>query len=238
VSSDQRVLVVVPTYNERENVSHLVEAVLKYPQYRMLIVDDASPDGTGAVADALAAGAGGRLTVLHRTGPRGLGRSYVEGFTRAIAEPVDFVCQMDADFSHDPDHLPALVEAARDHDLVIGSRYVRGGRVLNWPLHRVALSIAANWYIRLATSVLIRDATAGFRCWRRETLAGMPLARIESDGYAFQIEMAWEAVRRGFRVVEVPITFVERRRGQSKLSRAIVFEALLLPWRLGRRPPI
>lgn len=235
--ADPAVLVVVPTYNERDNLPLVVAAVLTRATYRLLIVDDGSPDGTGAVAEELAQTTNRRVSVLHRTGRRGLGRSYVDGFTRAIAEPVEFVCQMDADFSHDPDHLPALVEAARAHDLVIGSRYVPGGRVVNWPLHRVALSTMANWYIRAAVGLSVRDSTAGFRCWRREALARMPLSQIQSDGYAFQVEMAWEATRRGFRIAEVPISFVERRRGRSKMSWAIVVEALLLPWRLRRRPP-
>jgi dolichol-phosphate mannosyltransferase len=235
VSDHPAVLVVIPTYNERDNLPLIAEAVLSRGNYRLLVVDDGSPDGTGALADALAGTSGGRLEVLHRTGQRGLGRSYVEGFGQAISRPVDVVCQMDADFSHDPDELPRLVDAARDHDLVIGSRYVPGGRVVNWPLHRVVLSTLANRYIQAALRLAVRDSTAGFRCWRRDALARMPLSHIESDGYAFQIEMAWEAARRGFRIAEVPISFVERRRGQSKMSWAIVFEALGLPWRLRRR---
>jgi len=229
------VLVVVPTYNERDNLPLLVDAVLAREAYRMLVVDDGSPDGTGALADEIAAKSNARLQVLHHAGPRGLGRSYVEGFMRAIVEPVEVVCQMDADFSHDPDQLPLLVDAARDHDLVVGSRYVPGGRVVDWPFHRLALSTAANWYIRAALRLPVHDSTSGFRCWRREALARMPLPLIESDGYAFQIEMAWEASRRGFRIAEVPISFVERRQGQSKMSWAIVLEALGLPRRLRRR---
>ncbi len=235
MTADPRVLVVVPTYNERDNLPQVVPAVLKHARFRMLVVDDGSPDGTGELAEELATAWRGRLSVLHRTGVRGLGRSYVDGFRRAIEEPVDLVCQMDADFSHDPEYLPALVDAAREHDLVIGSRYVAGGRVVNWPLHRIALSTAANWYIRATTGLAVRDSTAGFRCWRRDALARLPLQRIESDGYGFQIEMAWEAARLGFRIAEVPIVFVERRRGQSKMSWAIVFEALRLPLRLRRR---
>lgn len=227
-------LVVVPTYNECENLPLLADAVLGHAGYRMLVVDDGSPDGTGEVADRLAAASGGRIDVVHRTGPRGLGRSYVEGFTRAVTQPVSAVCQMDADLSHDPADLPRLVAATEDADLVIGSRYVPGGQVVNWPLTRIALSTAANWYVRAATGLAVRDATAGFRCWRREALAHLPLSRIRSEGYAFQIEMAWHAARRGLRIRELPIRFVERRRGHSKLSRAIVLEALVLPWRLRR----
>ena len=232
------VLVVVPTYNERENLPALVPYVLEREGYRLLIADDGSPDGTGALADELAARWPGRLRVLHRTGPRGLGRSYVEAFAEAVREPVEVVCQMDADLSHDPAHLPAMVAAARDHDLVVGSRYLHGISVVNWPLHRIALSTGANAYIRAVTGLPVRDCTSGFRCWRRDALARMPLDVIVSDGYSFQIEMLWEAIRLGFRVTEEPIVFVERREGRSKLSRAVLIEALWMPWRLrfGRRP--
>jgi len=232
------VLVVVPTYNERDNLPVLVPAVLAREGYRLLVADDGSPDGTGELADELAARWGGRLRVLHRTGPRGLGRSYLEAFRAAIDEPVDVVCQMDADLSHDPAHLPALVEAVRDHDLVLGSRYLHGISVVNWPLRRIVLSTAANAYIRAITWLPVRDCTAGFRCWRRDALARLPLDRIVSDGYSFQIEMLWEAARMGFRITEVPIVFVERREGQSKLNRSVLGEALWMPWRLrfGRRP--
>ena len=232
------VLVVVPTYNERENLPTLVPYVLEREGYRLLIADDGSPDGTGALADELAARWPGRLRVLHRTGPRGLGRSYVEAFAEAVREPVEVVCQMDADLSHDPAHLPAMVAAARDHDLVVGSRYLHGISVVNWPLHRIALSTGANAYIRAVTGLPVRDCTSGFRCWRRDALARMPLDVIVSDGYSFQIEMLWEAIRLGFRVTEEPIVFVERREGRSKLSRAGLIEALWMPWRLrfGRRP--
>jgi len=232
------VLVVVPTYNERENLPTLVSSVLERNDYRLLVVDDGSPDGTGALADELAARWPGRLRVLHRTGRRGLGRSYVEAFSQAVQEPVDVVCQMDADLSHDPAHLPALVAAARDHDLVVGSRYLHGISVVNWPLHRIALSTAANAYIRAVTRLPVRDCTSGFRCWRREALARTPLDAVLSDGYSFQIEMLWQAVRLGLRVTEVPIVFVERREGQSKLSGPVLAEALWMPWRLrfgGRR---
>lgn len=233
------VLVVVPTYNECENLPVLVPAVLERDNYRILVADDGSPDGTGALADELAARWPGRLHVLHRTGARGLGRSYLEAFRRAIAEPVDVVCQMDADLSHDPEHLPALVEAARTHDLVLGSRYLHGISVVNWPLHRIALSTGANLYIRAVTGMPVRDCTSGFRCWRREALARLPLDAIVSDGYSFQIEMLWRATRLGFRITEVPIVFVERREGHSKLSQAVLVEALWMPWRLrfgsGRR---
>jgi dolichol-phosphate mannosyltransferase len=226
------VLVVVPTYNERENLPALVPSVLEREGYRLLVADDGSPDGTGELADEMAARWPGRLRVLHRTGPRGLGRSYVEAFSRAVREPVDVVCQMDADLSHDPAHLPALVAAARDHDLVLGSRYLHGISVVNWPLHRIALSTGANAYIRAVTGLPVRDCTSGFRCWRRDALARMPLDAIMSDGYSFQIEMLWQAAGLGLRVTEVPIVFVERREGHSKLSGSVLAEALWMPWRL------
>jgi dolichol-phosphate mannosyltransferase len=226
-------LVVVPTYNEVDNLRPLVEAVLRLPDVGMMIVDDGSPDGTGALADTLAMEHRGRVQVLHRTGTRGLGRSYVEAMLRAVRmTEVDVICQMDADFSHLPQDLPRLIAAAKDADLVVGSRYVPGGRVENWPRRRLLLSRFANEYVRLLTRIPVRDITAGFRCWRRQTLLELPLAEIRSDGYAFQVEMTWHACRLGRRIVEVPITFVERRQGKSKLSGQVVAESVALPWRL------
>lgn len=233
------VLVVIPTYNERETLPVLAEGVLARDGYRILVVDDGSPDGTGDVADALAARHPGRVDVLHRTGKRGLGRSYVDALQIAARGEADFVCQMDADLSHDPQYLPAMVEAAASgSDLVIGSRYLHGVSVVNWPLHRLVLSTFANRYIRAVTRMPVRDCTSGFRCWRREALARLPLAAFVSDGYAFLVEMLYEATRRGCRVSEVPIIFVERRVGQSKLDSGIVLESALMPWRVvlrGRR---
>jgi len=227
------VLVVTPTYNERENLPTLVRGVLAHEGYRILVVDDGSPDGTGKVADDLAAASGGRVSVLHRTGPRGLGRSYVDGLRLAIAQAdVDLVCQMDADLSHDPSYLPALAAAAGEYDLVIGSRYLNGVSVVNWPLHRIFLSAFANRYVRAVTSLTPRDCTSGYRCWRREALARMPLDRMVSDGYAFLVEMLFEAQRRGCRIGEVPIIFIERRQGQSKVSPTVLIESLITPWRL------
>ena len=227
------VLVVVPTYNERENLPLLARGVLAHPGFRMLVVDDGSPDGTGAVADALAIEYPGRVEVMHRTGQRGLGRSYIDGLQKAIAQPdVDLVCQMDADLSHNPEYLPALVAATTDHDVVIGSRYLNGVSVVNWPLHRIFLSAFANRYIRTVTSLTPRDCTSGYRCWRRESLARLPLKAMVSDGYAFLVEMLFEASRRGCRIGEVPIIFVERRQGQSKVSSSVLIESLITPWRL------
>ncbi len=226
------VLVIIPTYNERDNLPGLVRAVLANDGYRVLVVDDASPDGTGALADELAGEFIGRVDVLHRTGPRGLGRSYVDGLQHALKGPADLICQMDGDWSHDPSYLPSLVEAAATHDVVIGSRYLNGVSVVNWPLQRIILSTFANRYVRAVTHLSPKDCTSGYRCWRREALAKLPLERVVSDGYAFLVEMLFEAARRGARIGEVPIIFVERRKGVSKLSTGIMFESLLIPWRL------
>ena len=230
-----QVLVITPTYNERDNLPELVRAVLAHDGYRMMVVDDASPDGTGAVADALAREFPGRVEVVHRTGVRGLGRSYVDGLTRALAGSADVICQMDADWSHDPKYLPQLVAATGEHDVVIGSRYLNGVSVVNWPLQRIILSAFANRYIRLVTGLSPRDCTSGYRCWRRAALAGLPLDRVVSDGYAFLAEMLFEAARRGARIGEVPIIFVERRKGVSKLSSGVLFESVITPWRLRLR---
>ncbi|MFN8058829.1 MAG: polyprenol monophosphomannose synthase [Vicinamibacterales bacterium] len=240
-----RVLVLVPTYNERENLPVLVRGILELPGFRVMVIDDQSPDGTGAVADSLASAHPDRVTVLHRTGPRGLGRSYVDALTLAVGMDDDFVCQMDADLSHDPKYLPDLVALAqRGHDLVIGSRYLQGVSVVNWPLHRLVLSAFANRYIRAVTGLSPRDCTSGFRCWRRDFLRHLPLDRIASDGYAFLVEMLFEANRRGCRLGEVPIIFIERRVGQSKLDTGVLVESVFTPWRIRlralgqRRPPL
>jgi dolichol-phosphate mannosyltransferase len=228
-------LVVVPTYNERQNLPLLVTGLMQHPNVRVLVVDDNSPDGTGGVADDLAAAHAGRLDVMHRTGARGLGRSYVDGLKWAVEQPVDVICQMDADLSHDPAQLPALVDAARNSEVVIGSRYIPGGRIMNWPMRRKLLSRFANVYVRLVTQLNVRDCTSGYRCWRREALASMPLDRFISDGYSFLVEMLYAAARRRRRIAEVPITFVERRLGESKLSRAVLVESAVAPWRLINR---
>lgn len=227
------VLIVTPTYNERENLPVLAAGILKHDGARMLVVDDGSPDGTGQIADQLAAQHPGRVDVMHRTGQRGLGRSYVDGLLHAIKEGrAEFICQMDADLSHNPEYLPDLVNAAATHDLVIGSRYLHGVSVVNWPLHRIFLSAFGNRYIRLITSLSASDCTSGYRCWRREALARMPIANMVSDGYSFLVEMLYEARQRGLRIGEVPIIFIERRQGQSKLSGNVLIESLIMPWRL------
>jgi len=226
-------LVVTPTYNERDNLPLLAAGVLAHEGARLLVVDDGSPDGTGAVADRLAKDHPGRVEVMHRTGQRGLGRSYVDGLLHAIRdEGVEFICQMDADLSHNPEYLPAMVQAAASQDLVIGSRYLHGVSVVNWPLHRIFLSAFGNRYIRLVTSLSTSDCTSGYRCWRREALAKLPIGEMVSDGYAFLVEMLYEASRRGMRIGEVPIIFIERRLGQSKLSSNVLIESLIMPWRL------
>jgi dolichol-phosphate mannosyltransferase len=200
-----------------------------------MVVDDQSPDGTGAIADRLATEYPGRVIVVHRTGKRGLGRSYVEGLQMAIKEGADLICQMDADWSHDPKYLPEMVRAAADHDVVIGSRYLRGVSVVNWPLRRIVLSAFANRYIRAITGLKAQDCTSGYRCWRREMLAKLPLDRMVSDGYAFLVEMLYEAHCRGARIGEVPIIFVERRLGVSKLSGSVLVESGITPWTLRLR---
>jgi dolichol-phosphate mannosyltransferase len=224
--------VIVPTYNERDNIPPLVEALVAHEGVRVLVVDDQSPDGTGAVADEVARRFPGRVEVMHRTSRRGLGRSYIDGIRHALSSGADVICQMDADFSHDPARLPALLAAAHDADVVIGSRYVAGGGVVNWPLRRQWLSRFANWYVRAITQMQTRDCTSGFRCWRRDALASLPLDRFVSDGYSFLVEMLFVASRQGRRVAEVPITYVERREGQSKMSRAVIVESAITPWRL------
>ena len=227
-----RAIVVVPTYNERESLPLLVDALMQHPHVSVLVVDDDSPDGTAAVAHDLSAKYATRVRVLHRHGQRGLGRSYIDGLKLAIDEPVDLICQMDADLSHDPAQLPRLVEAAARFDVVIGSRYIPGGKVVNWPLRRRLLSRFANMYVHTVTRLSARDCTSGYRCWRREALAGMPLDRFISDGYSFLVEMLYVANRRGCRIGEVPITFTERRLGASKMSRGVMIESAIAPWRL------
>jgi dolichol-phosphate mannosyltransferase len=233
-------LIVLPTYNERLNLERVTEGVMRHDFTRLLVVDDASPDGTGALADELAQRWPGRIDVFHRRGPRGLGLAYIDGLKRAIEAPVDAIGQMDADLSHDPKYLPDLVAALTTHDLVIGSRYLSGISVINWPLHRIILSTFANRYIRFVTGMSPRDCTSGFRMWRREALARLPFDQARANGYAFLTEMLYEAQRHGCRIGEVPFVFVERQEGYSKVSRKVLVESLLTPWRLilrgGRLP--
>jgi dolichol-phosphate mannosyltransferase len=229
-------LVVVPTYNERANLSVLVEGLMQHEGVRALVVDDNSPDGTGQIADELSARYPGRVLVMHRTGRRGFGRSYIDGMKRALTEPADVLCQMDADLSHDPRQLPDLIAASANADVVIGSRYIPKGAIVNWPLRRRILSRVANTYIRLVTRMRARDCTSGYRCWKRSAMAKMPLDSFISDGYSFLVEMLFIASRNGSRITEVPITFVERREGESKVSWAVLLESAVTPWRLIANP--
>lgn len=225
-------LVVLPTYNERANLERVMAGILLHDFTRVLVVDDASPDGTGALADDLAARHPGRIEVMHRTGPRGLGQSYIDGLRHALKTDAEIICQMDADLSHDPAYLPDLAAALEHYDLAIGSRYLKGVSVVNWPLHRIILSAFANRYIRLITGLEPHDCTSAYRAWRRDMLAKLPLATARTSGYAFLPEMLVEAARRGCRIGEVPIIFVERQEGYSKVSRSVLLESLWAPWRL------
>jgi dolichol-phosphate mannosyltransferase len=222
-------LVVIPTYNECVNLPLITHRIMRETPYSLLIVDDNSPDGTGRIADELATHYADRMAVLHRTGARGLGRSYLDGMRHALALGADRVCQMDADLSHGPEYLTALVEATEDADVAVGSRYLTGVSVANWPLRRLLLSVGANAYVRLITGLPVRDTTSGFKCWRREALTQVLAQPIRSDGYALQFEMLVHAHRFNRRIVEVPIIFVERREGTSKMSGRVIFESMLRP---------
>lgn len=223
-----RILVIIPTYNEAENIETIVSRLRRsVPAAHVLIADDHSPDGTGRLADTLAA-ADDHVHVMHRLGKEGLGAAYLAGFAWGLECGYDVLVEMDADGSHQPEQLPRLLDALTDADLVLGSRWVKGGRVVNWPRSREVLSRGGNLWTRLALGIGLRDATGGYRAFRRETLLGLGLDDVASAGYCFQVDLAWRAVKAGFRVVEVPITFVERQYGDSKMSRKIVAEALLL----------
>lgn len=228
-----KTLVLIPTYNEKDNLPILVTELMAIAGVSVMVLDDQSPDGTGRVADALAAQFPGRVLPVHRTGQRGLGVSYLDGFHRAIESDYDFVGQMDADLSHDPKYLPDMIRAAAaGADLVIGSRYLNGISVVNWPLRRIILSQFANFYIRTITGLRLRDITTGYRCWRRTSLARLPLDRIVSDGYAFLLDVTFMAADTGLTIAESPIIFVERRQGASKLSSGVLMESLITPWKL------
>jgi dolichol-phosphate mannosyltransferase len=224
--------VVIPTYNESENISALIPQVLELPRFRVLVVDDNSPDGTAEVVGALA-DQEPRVGLLSRPSKQGLGTAYIAGFRRALAEGAEFVCEMDADFSHNPSYLPALLAAAETrYDLVLGSRYISGGGTVNWGALRQFISRGGNMYARAILGLPVMDATGGFRCYRRRVLEAIDLDAIHSNGYSFQIELVYRALRAGFQIGEVPIVFPDRRVGQSKMSRRIVLEALLTVWRL------
>ena len=225
----QRVLVIVPTYNEIDNIERITTRILAaVPNADLLVVDDGSPDGTGALADKLAVDET-RVHVLHRTTKEGLGAAYIAGFDWGLGQDYDVFVEMDADGSHAPEQLPRLLAALDRADLVLGSRWVPGGSVVNWPMRRELLSRGGNLYTRMALGVDLRDATGGYRAFRRDVLENIDYAAVASQGYCFQVDLAWRAVRAGFRVAEVPITFAERERGESKMSGSIVREAL---WRV------
>jgi dolichol-phosphate mannosyltransferase len=227
-----KALVVIPTYNELINIRGIAAEVLgTSPDTDLLIVDDNSPDGTGAVADELASQTG-RVFVLHRAGKQGLGSAYIEGFKFGLKNGYDYIMEMDADFSHDPREIPNFLEAARESDVVIGSRYVDGVRILNWPIKRLLLSYFASVYTRTITGLKMIDCTSGFKCFRREALEALDLDRVHSDGYSFQIELNFLCYKKGFRIKEIPIVFTERKAGHSKMNKGIVLEALFVVWLL------
>jgi len=229
----ERALVIVPTYNERDNIGTLLNRILdEDPRLEVLIVDDGSPDGTGEIADGMAA-ANPRIHAIHRAGKLGLGTAYIAGFKWALARDYGLIFEMDADFSHPPERIPDFLKAAESADLVLGSRYLNGQiNVVNWPMSRLFLSYSANIYARAITGLQLFDATGGFKCFRREVLESIDLDDVRSNGYAFQIEMSFRAWKKGFRLVEIPIVFVDRTQGSSKMSKTIVREAVWMVWRL------
>lgn len=231
--STPKTLIAVPTYNERENLPVLLEQLMALPDFvHVLVVDDGSPDGTGDIAEDWTRRSAGRVHLLRRAGKLGLGSAYVAAFKWALERDYERVFEMDADFSHDPKYLPAMLEASKEADLVIGSRYTTGVNVVNWPMQRLLLSWFANKYARFVTGLPVADCTGGYKCFRREVLAAIDLDRIASGGYSFQVELNYKAWKKGFRIREVPIVFVDRRAGASKMSGSIIGEALFLVLRL------
>jgi dolichol-phosphate mannosyltransferase len=230
----EKALVVIPTYNERQNIQALLPQVLAQDaRLHVLVVDDQSPDGTaGVVRSALRRGRG-RVHLMERSGKLGLGSAYVQGFQWGLARGYKYLLQMDADFSHDPQSLPVFMKALQDRDVVVGSRYL-GGKVsvVNWPLRRLALSMGASWYVRSVTGLPLSDCTGGFKAWRREVLESLDLGSVRSDGYSFQVEMNYKAWRKGYRLGEIPIIFIDRTEGTSKMSKAIIREAVWRVWGL------
>jgi dolichol-phosphate mannosyltransferase len=228
-----RAVVIVPTYNERANITKIIESVLAQDRrLDVLVVDDGSPDGTGAIVDAIREREP-RVNVLHRAGKMGLGTAYLAGFRWALEAGYAYMFEMDADFSHDPGHLPSFLEAIDGADLVLGSRYRHGKvTVVNWPISRLLLSYGANLYARAITGLQLWDSTGGFKCFRREVLEAIDLNSVRSNGYAFQIEMSFRAWKRGFRIIEIPIVFTDRSEGESKMSKQIMWEAVWMVWRL------
>ena len=227
-----KTIVVVPTYNEKDNVAALAASVLvQHPDIHILFVDDNSPDGTGRIIDGLAS-ENSRIHVLHREGKLGLGSAYREGFKAALAMGADYIMEMDADFSHDPGSLPLFMSAIKESDLVIGSRYLNGVSVVNWPIRRLILSYFASVYTRWVTGLQLHDCTSGFKCFRRSTIESIDLETVKSDGYSFQIEMNYRCMENGLKITEIPIVFIDRHAGSSKMSRRIVREAVFMVWKL------
>ena len=227
-----KTLIVTPTYNERKNIRELVSTLFELnPDFHILVVDDSSPDGTAEIVEELQADCA-NLHLLSRNEKTGLGSAYIAGFNYALERDYEAVVQMDADMSHDPKDVPLLIEAIENADLAIGSRYISGINVVNWPLQRLIISYGANIYTRLVTRLPVRDATGGFKCWRREALEAINLDGVRSQGYSFQIEMTYRAWLKGFRITEVPIIFVDRTVGESKMTRSIMLEAAVMIPRL------
>ncbi len=231
MKASEKALVIIPTYNERDNIQEIIPMVLKqHPQLEILVVDDGSPDGTGDIVEKMR-GREARLHCLHRAGKLGLGTAYIAGFKYALERDFAYIFEMDADFSHNPDYIPKFLEKMDEgYDLVVGSRYIHGVTVVNWPMGRLILSYYANIYARIVTGLPLRDGTGGFKCFRRQALAAIDLNHVRSNGYAFQIEMSYRAYSKGFRLAEIPIIFVDRNVGVSKMSKKIVVEAVWMVW--------
>ncbi len=232
MNENKKALIIFPTYNEKENIEKIIQVALEKDQrLNVLVVDDNSPDGTGAIADRMAAG-NPRINVLHRENKEGLGRAYIAGFKWALEHGFDYIFEMDADFSHNPDFLPDFLKAIEENDLVLGSRYISGVNVINWPMGRLLLSYYANVYTRIVTGLPVRDGTGGFKCFRRQVLEAIDLDAIRSNGYIFQIEVSLRVWKKGFKIKEIPIVFTDRLHGASKMSKKIVREAIWKVWYL------
>lgn len=228
--NSEKILVIIPTYNELQNIKNLIPEVLsKDERIDILIVDDNSPDNTADYVEELSK-SNQRVKLIKRPFKMGLGTAYLSGFKYALEKSYDYIFEMDADFSHDPDEIPAFIEAIKDADLVLGSRYINGVRVLNWPMQRLLLSFFASVYTKIITGLPVRDATGGYKCFRRKVLESIDLDRVKSNGYSFQIEMTFKAYKKGFRIKEIPIVFVDRVKGKSKMSKKIVREAVIMVW--------
>jgi len=232
MNEEKKALIIFPTYNEKENIEIIIKDVLERDsRINVLVVDDSSPDGTGEIVDRMAL-EDSRINILHRANKKGLGRAYIAGFKWAIEHKFDYIFEMDADFSHDPKYLPDFLNAIEKYDLVLGSRYISGVNVINWPMKRLLLSYYANVYTRIVTGLPVRDGTGGFKCFRREVLEALDLDAIRSNGYIFQIEVSMRVWKKGYRIKEIPIVFADRERGTSKMSKDIVREAIWKVWYL------